>query len=61
MREHIENGVELGWLIHPDSREVMVYTKTEVVTQQNIRKLRGTGSVEGFELNLTPSWKGLRL
>ena len=60
MQEYIENGVELGWLIHPDLREVMVYTKAEVVTHQGIPNVRGTGPVEGFELNLKPIWKGLR-
>ena len=60
MEEYIENGVELGWLIHPDLGEVMVYGKTGVVTHNGLTKLRGTGSVEGLEMNLKPIWKGLR-
>ena len=60
MQEYIANGVELGWLIHPDLREVMVYTKTEAVTHSGIQKLRAVGPVEGFDLNLKPIWKGLR-
>jgi Uma2 family endonuclease len=61
MAEYMENGVELGWLIHPDLREVMVYTQAGVVTHQGITKLRGTDPVEGFELNLKPVWNGLHL
>ena len=60
MNEYIENGVELGWLIHPDLREVKVYTGAEIVTHNEIKKLRGTGPVKGFELDLMPIWKGLR-
>jgi Uma2 family endonuclease len=60
MQEYIENGVELGWLIHPDAREVKVYTKSEVVTHRDIEQLRGTGPVGGFQLDLLPIWKGLR-
>jgi Uma2 family endonuclease len=60
MEEYIENGVELGWLLHPDLREVKVYTKAEVVTHNEIKKLRGIGPTKGFELDLAPIWKGLR-
>ena len=60
MEEYRENGVELGWLIHPDLREVKVYSGGEVVTYNEINKLRGTGPVKGFQLDLTPIWKGLR-
>jgi Uma2 family endonuclease len=60
MRWYIKNGVELGWLIHPDKREVMIYTKTETNTLTNLDKLRGTGPVQGFTLDLRPIWEGLR-
>ncbi|MBV8707065.1 MAG: Uma2 family endonuclease [Acidobacteriaceae bacterium] len=60
MHEYIENGVELGWLIHPDLQEAKVYTQADVVTHNGVQKLRGTGPVQGFELDLKPIWEGLR-
>jgi Uma2 family endonuclease len=59
MRKYIANGVELGWLIHPDWREVMIYTQAGVRTLKAPKALRGEGSVEGFELDLQPIWEGL--
>ncbi len=60
MEWYISNGVELGWLIHPKRREVKIYTSTQVSTVENVEKLRGTGPVKGFVLNLEPIWRGLR-
>lgn len=60
MQWYIKNGVDLGWLIHPDKREVIIYTKAETIIQANIDKLRGTGPVKDFTLDLRPIWKGLR-
>ena len=60
MRWYIKNGVDLGWLIHPDKREVMIYTKTDTSTVNSIDKLRGAGPVKGFTLDLRSIWKGLR-
>ncbi|MBV9223061.1 MAG: Uma2 family endonuclease [Acidobacteriaceae bacterium] len=57
---YLRNGVELGWLIHPDKREVKIYTALETSTLKNIDKLRGTGPINGFTLDLRPIWKGLR-
>ena len=57
---YFKNGVDLAWLIHPDKREVMIYTKVDTSTVTNIDKLRGTGPVKGFTLDLRPIWKGLR-
>ena len=59
MRKYITNGVELGWLIHPDWREVMIYTQTKVRTLKDPKVVRGEGSVEDFELDLQPIWEGL--
>ena len=60
MRWYAKNGVDLGWLIHPDKREVIIYTKAETSTVNGVDKLRGTGPVKGFTLDLRPIWKGLR-
>ena len=59
MRKYIAHGVELGWLIHPDWREVMIYTQTGVRTLKDPKVVRGEGPVEGFELDLQPIWEGL--
>ncbi|MEM6644051.1 MAG: Uma2 family endonuclease [Bacteroidota bacterium] len=54
MREWMENGVLLGWLIDPDTEEIYVYEKPE-----EIRKITGFDSplsgnpvLSGFELDL---------
>jgi Uma2 family endonuclease len=60
MQGYIVDGVGLGWLIHPDRREVKVYTQVEVGTLTDIEKLRGTGPVKGLTLDLRPIWRGLR-
>ena len=57
MQKYIANGVELGWLIHPDKREVMVYTQTGVRVLNKPDLLRGEGPVEGFEFDLQPIWE----
>ena len=59
MHWYIDNGVELGWLIHPKLREVKIYTKADVATLRDINKLRGMGPVKGFVLDLEPVWRGL--
>ena len=60
MQQWLSQGVLLGWLIHPDHREVKIYTPTGVETRTDIDKLRGTGPVKGFTLDLRPIWQGLR-
>ncbi len=57
MQKYIANGVELGWLIDPDKREVMIYTQAGVRVLNNTDLLRGEGPVEGFELDLQPIWE----
>jgi Uma2 family endonuclease len=60
MDDYIENGIELGWLIHTDLREVKTYTKIEISTFKDLAKIRGTGPVKSFTLDLRPIWQGLR-
>ena len=60
MEWYIRNGVELGWLIHPKLREVLTYTPVEKSKLKNVDKIRGTGPVKGFVLDLRPIWRGLR-
>ena len=59
MQKYIRNGVELGWLIHPDKREVMIYTQSDVRILNAPEVLHGEGAVEGFKLDLQSIWEGL--
>ena len=52
MQKYMANGVELGWLIHPDLREAMIYTQTGVRVLNAPEVLHGEGAVGGF-------WEGL--
>jgi Uma2 family endonuclease len=58
MREWIENGTQLGWLIDPDRRVVEIYRAgQEPETLQNIDQIAGEGPVAGFELDLRRVWE----
>ena len=53
MREYIENGVQLGWLIDPKNRKVHIYRANgEVEILNNPEKLYGEDVLVGFELNV---------
>ena len=57
MREYIENGVRLGWLIDPYKKRVHVYRAdktTEVL--ENPKSVSGEDVLQGFELDLTEIW-----
>jgi Uma2 family endonuclease len=57
MREYIENGAQLGWLIDPERRAVEIFRQgrdPEVREQAAI--VEGEGPVEGFVLNLDRVW-----
>jgi len=62
MQDWKRNGVELGWLIDPDARSVLIYRNGLDEAQQinGADKLSGEGPVAGFTLNLKPIWQGLR-
>jgi Uma2 family endonuclease len=60
MREWIEDGVQLGWLLDADHRTAYVYRPgcaTETVVQP--QRLEGEGSVAGFVLELESIWASL--
>lgn len=60
MRQWMDNGVELGWLIDGDNRCVYVYRKSREMRQlRDVNQIAGEGPVEGFVLDLTTIWKGL--
>ena len=57
MREYIENGVRLGWLIDPYQKRVYVYRAGgEIEILENPAKASGEDVLQGFELDLTEIW-----
>jgi Uma2 family endonuclease len=57
MREYIENGVHLGWLIDPYEKRVHIYRANgEIEILENAEKVSGENVLNGFELDLTEIW-----
>jgi Uma2 family endonuclease len=57
MREWIENGCSLAWLVDPERRAVEIYrpgVEPEMLT--GAESVAGAGPVEGFILDLWPVW-----
>jgi len=60
MREWIDNGATLGWLIDADRRTVYVYRPgREPEKLVDIDHIDGEGPVDGFRLELTDIWQTL--
>ena len=60
MREWIENGAALGWLIDADRRRIFVYRPgREPEELVDVDHIDGEGPVEGFRLELSDIWRGL--
>ena len=60
MREWIDNGAQLAWLIDPETRTVEIYRPNGgVEILENPDSLHGEGATEGFHLNLIPVWDPL--
>lgn len=58
MREYIENGARLGWLLDPGSRRAYVYRPGEIprILERPYR-LSGEPMLPGFVLDLRPIWE----
>ena len=57
MVEWIANGVELAWLIDPNSRTVTIHRPNQSPeSRKDLTELVGEGPVQGFLLNLVPIW-----
>ena len=57
MREYMENGARLGWLIDPPSRRVEVYRPgREAEILAGPVSISGDPELPGFTLDLTPIW-----
>lgn len=58
MREYIENGVSLGWLIDSLERKVYVYRpEKEVEMLENPPEISGEPLLKGFTLSLKEIWE----
>jgi len=56
MREYIENGAQLGWMIDPETKTVEVYRPDrEPELLSGLELLAGEGPVDGFVLDLPRS------
>ena len=57
MKEYIENGVRLGWLIDPYKKRVHVYRADKTIEIfDNPQTVTGENVLRGFELDLTEIW-----
>ncbi|MEH2257224.1 Uma2 family endonuclease [Nostoc sp.] len=57
MREYIDNGVRLGWLINRKSRQVEIYRQNqEVEVLESPVTLSGEDVLQGFILSLEAIW-----
>lgn len=58
MREYMNNGVQLGWLIDPEARTVEIYRQGQSVEiLQNPNTLNGERVLPGFTLDLLAIWR----
>ena len=57
MVEYIENGAQLGWLIHSKNKQVFIYRHNEEIeVLENPKTVSGEPLLKGFELDLTEIW-----
>jgi len=57
MREYMDCGVRLGWLIDPYARRVEVYRPGQAVVElQNPDNISADPELPGFVLDLTKVW-----
>ena len=57
MREYIDNGARLGWLLDPQNRRVEIYRAgRELEVLENPTNLSGEDILPGFVLNLIRVW-----
>lgn len=58
MREYMENGAQLGWLIDPETRRVHIYRPgVEPEVLENPERVAGEEVVSGFTLELAEIWQ----
>jgi Uma2 family endonuclease len=60
MRQYLEQGAQLGWLIDPATQKVEIYRANgDVTTLAGVDKIEGEGPVAGFVLDMTYVWDPL--
>jgi Uma2 family endonuclease len=60
MREYLENGAQLGWLIDTENRSIEMYRPDGSVEERtSVDSIKGEGPVAGFVLDLTSVWDPL--
>ena len=57
MENWMANGVELGWLIDPEARQIHVYRSGMAPTIESGLQVVGDGPVESFVLDLEEVWR----
>ena len=67
MKEYIDNGAKLGWLIDPKNRQVEIYRSGSgalrssavrtVKVKDNPNNLSGEDVLKGFTLDLAAIWQ----
>ncbi|PYS93107.1 MAG: hypothetical protein DMF64_06145 [Acidobacteria bacterium] len=58
MREYMENGAQLGWLLDPQEKRVYVYKADSTVEQLDAAEtIAGDPLLPGFVLNLQQIWE----
>jgi hypothetical protein len=56
MESWIANGSQLGWLIDPYGRNVLICEPGRAARLEKADEVVGTGPVEDFVLDLAPVW-----
>jgi Uma2 family endonuclease len=56
MQDWMANGVQLGWLVDPNTRAVYIYEPGKEPRKETGEQIAGSGPVEGFVLDLTEVW-----
>jgi len=58
MTEYIENGLQLGWLIDPEMRQVHIYRPHQAVAiLDNVMEIAADPELPGFVLDLREIWE----
>jgi Uma2 family endonuclease len=57
MENWIANGVQLGWLIDPEAKQVHVYAQGAAPRVESGSSVSGSGPVQGFVLDLEEVWR----
>ena len=57
MEAWIANGIELGWLIDPEAKQVHIYSKGSEPRVESGSSVAGAGPVDDFVLDLEEVWR----